>query len=290
MSSRILGSGANVRLGVIFSPDDASDVQVIEGIYPAAMHVDYQVLLSALTPTRDANSAVKELIAHPCEALIVVGSHMSTGSLRKFAAEIPVVSVGAVAPTEEASWDVIRSSDDIGVERAVDHLHELGHRQIAYIHGQRMQSAKARYQGYLRAMEKHGMISHTVTTAAGIEECGANIAQMLLSEAAQETAVVAGNDYSALSLIHAVLRAGADVPGYVSVAGFDDNRIVQLSYMNMTAVHQDWAAMGRFAVQAAVERITGTREEPTEKTITPALVVRGSTARPRSTDHVPVGR
>jgi DNA-binding LacI/PurR family transcriptional regulator len=279
-----------MRLGVIFAPNDASDVEVIDGIYPAAMRVDSQVLLSALTPTRDANAAVKELIAHPCDALIVVGSHVSAGSLRQFATEIPVVSVGAVAPTDEASWDVIRSSDDIGVERAVDHLHKLGHRQIAYIHGQRMPSAKARYQGYLRAMEKHGMISHTVMTADRIEECGANVAEMLLSEAEQETAVVAGNDHAALSLIHAVLRAGADVPGYVSVAGFDDNRIVQLSYMNLTAVHQNWAAMGRFAVQAAVERITGTREEPTERTITPTLVVRGSTARPRSADHVPVGR
>jgi DNA-binding LacI/PurR family transcriptional regulator len=138
-------------------------------------------------------------------------------------------------------------------------------------------------------MERLKLSPHTVMTADQIEECGADVAEMLLSEAAPETAVVAGNDHAALSLIHALLRAGVDVPDHFSVTGFDDSHLLQLSYINLTAVHQDCVTMGRLAVEAAVERMTGTRTHPVKKAVTPTLVVRGSTAPPRDTDYLPIG-
>jgi DNA-binding LacI/PurR family transcriptional regulator len=87
-------------------------------------------------------------------------------------------------------------------------------------------------------------------------------------------------------LVHALLLAGVRVPQHVSVTGFDDSRIAQLSYVDLTTVRQDGAEMGSVAVHAAIERITRARTTPTDTVITPKLVVRGSTGPPRPTAAV----
>jgi DNA-binding LacI/PurR family transcriptional regulator len=290
-AARMLRRRVSRHLGVLFTPAHTADADVLDGIYPAALRVGYDVVLSALTRARDEITAVGELLGYHCDALILIAPHMSPGELRQVAARVPVVLVGGGTPEEEIGCDIVRSAGDVGVAQAVDYLVELGHRHITYVHGQRMPSAKVRHQGYLRAMKKAGLPSQTVVTPQDyVEESGAEAASTLLAEAVLPTAVVAGNDHAALGLIHALLRAGVRVPQHVSVTGFDDSRIAQLSYVDLTTVHQDGAEMGRIAVQNAAERITGVRREATETVSTPTLVIRGSTSRPRNKAAVPLRR
>jgi DNA-binding LacI/PurR family transcriptional regulator len=287
-AARMLRRKNSNVLGVSFRPQHAPESDVINGIYQEVEKFGYDVVLSAVTPERDEHTAVKELLGYRCEALIVIGSHLSADELRQLAARVPVVSVGGGRPVARPGCDVVRSAGDIGVAQAVDHLVELGHREIAYLHGQRMPSAKVRHEGYLRAMRRHELPARTVMTPDDyIEESGATAADTLLAEDVLPTAIVAGNDHAALGLIHALLRAGVTVPEHVSVTGFDGSRIAQLSYVDLTSVHQDGVQMGIVSVRAAVERITGERSDPTETVINPALVIRGSTAPPRSSAAVP---
>jgi DNA-binding LacI/PurR family transcriptional regulator len=280
--ARALRRGRSRSLGVLFQPKHTSEADVVGGIYPAAHRVSYNVVLSALTPARDEETAVAELLGYRCEALILIGAHMGLDDLRRLAAQLPVVSVGGGVPEGETGCDVVRSAGDVGVAQAVDHLVQLGHRHIAYVHGQRMPSAKIRQQGYLQAMARHGLPPRVVTIPEDyIEESGADAAKTLLQDETLPTAVVAGNDHAALGLIHTLLRAGVKVPEQISVTGFDDSRVAQLSYVDLTTVHQDGSEMGRFAVEAALARITGARTTPTEVVVSPTLVVRGSTAPPR---------
>ncbi len=94
------------------------------------------------------------------------------------------------------------------------------------------------------------------------------------------TAVVTANDHAAVGLIHTCLQAGVRVPQDLSVTGFDDSRISQLSYVDLTTARQDGAAMAQAAVAAALSRING-RREPIESVIEPTLIVRGTTTAPR---------
>ncbi|HEY5840842.1 MAG TPA: substrate-binding domain-containing protein, partial [Mycobacterium sp.] len=66
----------------------------------------------------------------------------------------------------------------------------------------------------------------------------------------------------------------------LSVTGFDDSRVSQLSYVDLTTARQDGAAMAQAAVSAALSRING-RREPIESVIEPTLIVRGTTTAPR---------
>jgi len=116
------------------------------------------------------------------------------------------------------------------------------------------------------------------------EESGARAAHILLQDSAFPsafpTAVVASNDHSAVGFIHTCLQSGVRVPDDVSVTGFDDSRVARLSYVDLTTVRQDGQQVAEASVAAAVSRIKG-RLSAIETLISPSLVIRTSTSRPR---------
>jgi DNA-binding LacI/PurR family transcriptional regulator len=93
---------------------------------------------------------------------------------------------------------------------------------------------------------------------------------------------MASNDQVALGLLHVLTRAGLRVPEDVSLTGYDDSRMARLSSVDLTTVRQDPFLMGAGAVEAVVRRIDRPTSTAGRTVIEPALVVRSSTAPPRS--------
>jgi DNA-binding LacI/PurR family transcriptional regulator len=106
---------------------------------------------------------------------------------------------------------------------------------------------------------------------------GHTLAQRLPDDA---TAVFAGNDQMALGVLRALHELGREVPGDVSVAGFDD--IPEAAYFTppLTTVRQRFDEVGRQALLALVAQLDGARRTGERTTIAPELVVRASTASP----------
>jgi DNA-binding LacI/PurR family transcriptional regulator len=94
------------------------------------------------------------------------------------------------------------------------------------------------------------------------------------------TAVVCGNDRSAVGVLDALRRAGVDVPGAVSVTGYDDSVLARLGHIDMTTVSQAPREQANRAVEAIVERLDAGRTEPVSSVLLPQLIIRGTTAAP----------
>ena len=92
----------------------------------------------------------------------------------------------------------------------------------------------------------------------------------------------ASNDRAAVGFLDWAWRAGLEVPGEVSVVGFDDSHVAQLSHIDLTTVGQDPLRQAELAVRAVVERLEDPTMPPRELVLQPKLVTRGSTAPPRS--------
>jgi DNA-binding LacI/PurR family transcriptional regulator len=90
--------------------------------------------------------------------------------------------------------------------------------------------------------------------------------------------VLAGNDWAALGLLHALGRAGVDVPGRLSVVGYDDSHLSHLSRIDLTTVRQDADRLAEQAVQLVVARLADPTRPPRTTVLEPKLVVRGTTA------------
>jgi DNA-binding LacI/PurR family transcriptional regulator len=209
--------------------------------------------------------------------------------MRALGRQLPVVVVGRPVPPIDV--DVVRAADDVGVAQAVDHLVGLGHRRIVHVDGGRGVIAAARRGGYESAMRRHGLSEQLRVVPGDLtEESGARVARELLDAGDPLTAVVTYNDHSAVGVLDALLRRGVDVPGEVSVVGFDDSPLARLAHIDLTTVSQESAELTRHAVAAVVDRLDGGRTGSREVVVPPRLVVRGTTAPPPGVDRTDFDR
>ena len=88
------------------------------------------------------------------------------------------------------------------------------------------------------------------------------------------------NDRAAMGLLDALVRAGVDIPGAVSVVGYDDSPVARLAHVDLTTVSQNSQELTEHAVAAVIERLDGGRTGHREVVVRPQLMVRGTTGPP----------
>ncbi|MEU6129865.1 LacI family DNA-binding transcriptional regulator [Saccharopolyspora sp. NPDC047091] len=276
-SASLLALHRTRMLGVVLSVRSAFHAELVEEIHAAADEAGYDVVLGALTRTHDERRAVENLLGFRCEALLLLGPEAPSALLTEFGEQLPVVVVGR--RSRSAAVDVVRAADDDGVVQAVQHLVDLGHRDIVHVDGGSGTIAADRRRGYRKAVRRNG-IAERIVSGAYTEEAGADAARALLAAGELPAAIVAANDRCAIGALDVLMRNGIDVPGRVSVVGYDDSALARLSHLDLTSVSQEAAAQARNAVAAAVERLDGGRTEPRSLVVPPRLVVRSTTAAP----------
>ncbi|WP_327312736.1 LacI family DNA-binding transcriptional regulator [Streptomyces sp. NBC_01235] len=278
-TASMLASRRTRLLGVMVDIHSPFHAELVEHLHTAAEEVGYDLVLSTLTRTRDEHTAVETLLAFRSEALILLGPTAPADTLAALDRKSPVITVGR--RIADVGLDVVRTADDDGVGQIVDHLVDLGHREIVYVDGGKGVIATDRRRGYRTAMRRRGLDAHIrVLHGDHTEAAGERAAHQMLDGGDLPTAVVAFNDQCAIGVLAALARAGVAVPGQVSVAGYDDDTTSRLSCFNLTTVSQGAREQARYAVTAAVERLDQGRTDPREVVLTPRLVLRGTTAEP----------
>ena len=266
-------------IGVVMDVRSTFHAQLVEDVHEAAEEHGYDLVLSTVTRSRDEGRAVETLLDSRCEALVLLGPEAPASRLSALDRQLPVVAVGRPVPS--AGVDVVRAADDEGVGQAVDHLVDLGHRRIAYVDGGPGVIPAGRRRGYQRAMRRHRLGGQLRVVAGDRgEESGARAARELIASDLLPTAVITYNDRSAVGVLDTLLRSGVDVPGAVSVVGYDDSPLSRLAHIDLTTVSQNSQELMRHAVAAVVERLDGGRTEHREVVVPPHLVVRGTTGPP----------
>ncbi len=259
-------------LGVLLDVRNAFHAELVDEIHAEADRIGYEVVLSTLARGRDEERALETLLDFRCEALLLLGPDAPAARLAALDRQVPVVAVGRRAQ----GVDVVRSADDLGVADAVEHLRSLGHTAVAFVDGGRGAVAAARRRGYRTAVRRAGLAARVIP-ADHTEQGGIRAGRALAAARDRPTAVVASNDRCAVGLQDALVRAGLDVPGDISIVGYDDSSLARLVHVDLTTVDQNPAAQARNAVAAAVERLDGGRTARREVVLRPRLVVRGST-------------
>jgi DNA-binding LacI/PurR family transcriptional regulator len=132
-------------------------------------------------------------------------------------------------------------------------------------------------------MRRDGLSEHVrILPGDHTEEAGVRGAEALLNERQAPSAVIASNDRSAVGVLDAFNRVGVDVPGSISVVGYDDSPLARLTHVNLTTVSQSAQEQAEHAVAAAVDRLDNGRSAHREIVLTPQLIIRGTTGPPAS--------
>lgn len=274
--ARALAGQRSRLIGVTFGVTGSFHFDLLEGLYDAARSHGYDLVLSALTPGRDEQQAVDSLQDFRFDALVMLAPQTPSPLM---AGVLPVVVVGWQVDDERV--DVVRTSDDIAMRAAVDHLVDLGHRDIAHVGGGPGLVAASRRAAYASAMGHHGLDVHVRVVEGGGETQldGMRAAHELL-EGPLPTALVAYNDDVAVAVVGVLAQHGIDVPGELSVVGFDDRDIATLAAVPLTSVAQDPVALAHAAIDRAVCRADGREVIDRELVLDAVLRVRASTGPP----------
>ncbi|MFF1736336.1 LacI family DNA-binding transcriptional regulator [Streptomyces sp. NPDC058247] len=284
-AARLLARGRSRTLGVLLTVHQPFQADLVEGIYPEAERLGYEVLLSATAPGRDEAKSIEALRSHRCGALILLGPVSQDADLDELGRRTPTVTVGRRVPN--AYLDSVHTADGKGIKQAMDHMVELGHRRIVHIDGGRAPGSADRRRAYRAAMRRHGLESEIrVIPGDHTEESGLAAGRQLVAErdngAPLPTGILAANDRCAMGLLITFTRAGVDIPGEVSVVGYDDSHLSHLMPIGLTTVRQDALLMAEHAVRFAVERLENGELLPREAVLDPKLVVRGTSGPPRN--------
>ena len=193
--------------------------------------------------------------------------------------------------------DTCINIDEVGGARAAaEHLLDLGHTRIAIVtahHGEPMgplstdalqratYTTRTRTMGWIDALVEHGIEPILVNAGRTNADAGAAAAELLLGAAELPTAVLCFADVIAEGVLRTAQRLGIDVPGELSIVGFDDAPFAATSTPPLTTVRQDIAEKGRTAVELLTQLIdakaAGEELAPTHILLPTRLVVREST-------------
>jgi LacI family transcriptional regulator len=171
---------------------------------------------------------------------------------------------------------------------AMEHLVNLGHRDVAFIKGQEFSSdTQVRWEAVCEAAKRLGIevkekLTGQLEGQSSSPLLGYQVTQKLIDGGEPFTALFTFNDIAAIGAIHALREAGRRVPEDISVVGFDDIQSAAFQNPALTTVRQPLRQMGMIAAEALLERITAVANAPYPKEIAvePEFIIRASTARP----------
>jgi len=187
---------------------------------------------------------------------------------------------------ENVSIPSVTPDDSSGIAMAVKHLFDLGHRRIAHLAGpQTTSTGLVRSRAFRHAIRDHGLdedSSLVVDCDYWNEAEGARALRTLLDRGSQFTAIVAGTDLIALGCYDVFAERDISCPDDVSVVGFNDMPFLDKLRPPLTTVRVPHYAIGAEAARMLVETIDEPNRHPRSLLLPLSLVVRQSTARPRT--------
>ncbi|MDE0157092.1 MAG: LacI family DNA-binding transcriptional regulator [Gammaproteobacteria bacterium] len=254
-------------------------------VQAAAMHDMLVVLCSAENSEEAEFGNARLLRSRRVDGVIYEsGFHESPRSLLELQSLGPVVLVDERIPGLDLPAVVAdgrRGSRDVAA-----HVIKLGHRRIACIAGPTTHwTAEQRLSGYREGLALGGIDPDEMSVLVGDYEMnsGYELARVFLDvpEPQRPTAVLCANDLMAIGALEYCRANAIDVPGDVSIVGFDDIPTVQLLTPRLTTVRQPAHEMGMRAAELLISMVQG-RENPDLLRPHPVeLVVRESTSKPK---------
>jgi DNA-binding LacI/PurR family transcriptional regulator len=255
--ARGLRGAKTMLLGLIVR--DIADLfftTAIEAVSLSARDRNYNVVLGSANSRADEAIALRSVLeTRHCDAIVLLGDVRDQPPLLDdlAASHVPVVALWQ--GTALAGIATVNIDNRGGIASAVDHLAGLGHRRFGFIGGYPHGDIRERQAGFVEHVAALGISPADVHVQAAQNTLGsgADAFRSLMSSPAPPTAIVTATDQVAVGALHAAHAMGVDVPGDVSIVGFDDIPLAQHTAPPLTTVSQPMGDMAELAVSLAID-------------------------------------
>ncbi len=283
-AARALKEGRTRTIGLVIPPAGGRltymQLEFVASVLEAAARVDLDVLLSPSGGDHD-RSFERIVSGRRVDGVIVMEIRLDDPRVTKLQrARMPFVTIGRTAQPQDVCWVDVDYATLIG--RYVNHLADLGHRDIALINRSAELLAsgygpgnRAR-EGFESAVEQRGL--------HGIQFCCADDApsgeacvEQILATHPEVTAIATINEAALPGVQRALDRAGREIPGRFSIVGVAAKHWAEEFHPQLTAADVPALEMGSIAVELLIERIAEPNAAPKHRLLAPPISLRSST-------------
>ena len=287
LAARSLASADAIHIGILYANPSANYLsEFLLGSLEQSSLSGCQLVIEKCEGVESQAEAVRRLVKGGIDGVVLppplCDSEESLKAVHEAGIGVVLVASGKPAPDHCAI-----SINNFEASRAMTrHLLELGHRRIGFINGHPNQTATGqRFHGYVEAMTEAGLSVDAEQVAQGYftYRSGMEAAEKLL-DGPRPTAIFAANDDMAAATMAVAHRRGLDVPGDLSITGFDDTPLATTVWPELTTIRQPISEIAREAVRLLVEQIpsrrSGADPQVVHKMLKFTLVKRASSAPP----------
>lgn len=225
---------------------------VIQGVERQARSAGYSVMLGITDESADIERLHINRVMGSASGFIVAARGLSDADLLDLSRRRPVVSFNREV---EGVTSVVLETEQ-GSRQIIEHLASLGHKRIVYVGGPKLSwSEPRRWKGISETAALHGIAVERIGPFMPTINQGAAAAETALSR--NPTAIIGYNDQIAIGLIKRLRHLGIDVPGQVSIVGYDDTFGADFCQPGLTTVASPIVQAGRLATDVLLALIDG---------------------------------
>ncbi|MEE6273300.1 LacI family DNA-binding transcriptional regulator [Georgenia sp. MJ206] len=279
--ARSLRSHRTNVIGILVAEFEPFSTEILKGVSSAIGGTGYELLAYSGGGRAGKPAGWERRYLSRLGGTLIDGAILVTPTVVDTGGAVPVVAIDPHAGP--AGMPTVDSDNVTGAVTATVHLLALGHRRIGFLGGRDdLESSRLREEGYRTALAAAGVAFDPELVRVGgyRRESAREPARELLSLAERPTAIFAANDLSAIATMDVARELGLDVPGDLSVVGFDNVPESALTTPPLTTISQPIQRMGAEAIDLLIHLMDGTAERSTHVQLPTELVERGTTAPP----------
>ncbi len=189
----------------------------------------------------------------------------------------PMVTISCRVPGQ--TFPAVFPDNRQGTESIMEHLLTLGHKRIAFVGDTSIGDIQERYTTYQEVLKRNdipvdpGLV---LITDNPLADRGSLAARRLMASRLPFTAVVAGNDWTAIGLMREFQEHGYRIPQDIAIVGFDDIPEAQITKPPLSTVRQRSDELGATAARLLLAQMAGQPAAASVETIPTTFVERES--------------
>jgi LacI family transcriptional regulator len=281
MSARSLRMNRGHALGMVI-PDGANPffAELSAVIEAAAFARGYPLFVGNAAGDEERERAyVRTFIDRRVEGLLAISSSWKTG-IADACEEAGMILVALDRVIDPARCAHVMCDSVAGAERAVAHLIEHGHREIACLSGPHVSTAEDRVQGYRNALAAAGLAEGRIVRTDFGGAAGYRALAEIMADSHRPTAIFVTSDLQAMGMLRAAYDAGLRVPDDLAVVAFDGIEYSRYTRPGLTTMAQPTRLMGETAIDLLIRQLDEHMPRPGVVNLEAVLHTRGSCGCP----------
>ena len=253
--------------------------EIIEGVESQVKASGYNLMISYV----DEYTVADEVMAirkEQVKGVLVLATEMQEKQMNAFSEmQVPIVIIDNYM--EHREFDCITINNEQGVYEVIQHLVNMGHSKIGYLHiDANANNFSERCSGFYKAMDTFGLKADKADLITICTAGGEAVYQVLKSKLSQRksmpTAFFADNDIIAISAMRVLKELGYEIPQDVSIIGFDNITLSEMLNPPLTSIQIPKRKIGIVAVNTIIDKIKYPSEGVIKAAVRTKLIVRES--------------